>query len=74
VKAVGLEPTTYGLKVREDADAKSESVNTSADSAPLVAPWLLETVQADPQLTRLITCWPTFPEHVRKAILTLADG
>jgi hypothetical protein len=35
---------------------------------------LLETVQSDQHLARLISRWRTFPEHVRKAILTLTDG
>jgi hypothetical protein len=35
---------------------------------------LLETVQIDPHLARLIARWPELPEHIRKAILTLADG
>jgi hypothetical protein len=35
---------------------------------------LLETVKSDPHLARLIARWPALPDHIRKAILTLADG
>jgi hypothetical protein len=28
----------------------------------------------DPGLSRLLDAWPNLPDHIRRAILTLADG
>ena len=69
MKAEGLEPSTYGLKDCGGQSITTESVTGSAAAVGAVAPRLL-----DADLSRLIEAWPTLPEPIRRAILTLADS
>ena len=69
MKAEGLEPSTYGLKDCGSQAIKAESATGSAAVVGAVAPRLL-----DADLARIIDAWPTLPEPIRRAILTLADS
>jgi len=74
VKALGLEPRTYGLKVREGIDTSNDPIDTSGERPDAVAGRLLDAVSKSPDLAKLVEIWSELPEPVRRAILTLAVG
>lgn len=75
----GLEPETYGLKVRR---LLHENKGISTVVAPMVA---TETVESgcerlfavddlDADLSRLMKAWPTLPVTVRRMMLAVLDA
>jgi hypothetical protein len=70
VKALGLEPRTYGLKVAcpdaENTANQGVSDSTGAVVAPRVAP-----NPTDPDVQRVVEAWPALPEALRRAVLAL---
>jgi hypothetical protein len=67
VKALGLEPRTYGLKGVTEQDACRDDAITSDGMTAAVA----ERLPDDPDLARLVEAWPTLSRHVRAAIVAL---
>jgi hypothetical protein len=56
-------------------DSESSAPSTVATNAGSVLPsGLPESVEIAPELARLVARWSDLPEHVRLAILTLADS
>jgi len=55
-----------------DAAGTSGNVSTRLDRALTTPP--SGSTLGDPDLARVVRAWPRLPEHVRRAILTLADG
>ena len=76
VKAVGLEPTTYGLKVR---GKHRENKGFASVVAPMVATdvsdgtckQLTTSDDVDPELARIIAAWPKLSRNLQRAILAL---
>jgi hypothetical protein len=66
---------TYMSPLRSPADSGSNSFNgtTSDDDSSAVA-FRVALAEHDPQFAEIAAAWPSLPEHVRGAILTLARG
>ncbi len=69
MKALGLEPRTYGLKDCPSTDATPCGEGCSEEER--VA--LVRRLSSDPGLARLVTAWPHLPEHIKAAVLALVE-
>ena len=79
MKAVGLEPTTYGLKVRGKHRRNKGFPNVVAqkvatDTAENGCERLILAAEADPDLTRLVSAWPMLSAVVKRMILAALDA
>ena len=89
LRAVGLEPTTYGLKGRCPQTVSADGTTTYGDSekrlgVPLgasqpqtaqeAAPAVPAGRQADPDLAAVVEAWPTLPEPVKAGILAMVKA
>ena len=78
VKALGLEPRTYGLKVR---GKHRENKGFASVVAPMVATDVSDNTckqlttpdDVDPELARLIAAWPKLSRNLQRAILALSQ-
>jgi hypothetical protein len=70
VKALGLEPRTYGLKVACPDAENATNQGISDHAAPMVAPRVAPN-PTDPDLQRVVEAWPALPEALRRAVLAL---
>ena len=68
---MGLEPRTYGLKVRHRPDATSCHTTSSDDSDPALAPCLATIKKTCPRLAAVVDAWPDLLEPIRAAILAM---
>ena len=75
LSALGLEPRTYGLKVRCRDDAND---NPGHELQPSEIPGCTpgctsqtETAPIDSDLAKVIGAWPTLPEHLKAAVMAL---
>ncbi len=79
MKAVGLEPTTYGLKVRGKC---RENKGLPSMVAQMVATEMAENGcervrtadETDPDLARLVSAWPLLSPVVKRMILAALDA
>ena len=71
MRAVGVEPTTNGLKGRCGESITSDSANTCDNPAdPLGV--LLGVLRSEcPDLAAVVAAWPTLPDAVRAGIVAM---
>ncbi|MEK6676617.1 MAG: hypothetical protein AABZ47_13315 [Planctomycetota bacterium] len=78
LRALGLEPKTYGLKGRcSDAvsDEKTTTYENPVSALPSGMPSEVEKdSQNDPELQAVISAWPGLPEAIRARIVGLVEG
>ena len=79
VKVPGLEPGTYGLKVRgkprqNKGFASSVAQKVATDTAENGCERLLSLAETDPELARLVTAWPKLSAVVKRMILAALEA
>lgn len=74
MKAVGFESTTYGLKDSSCGNINTSKFSVSDETANRFAGDLLATLQNAPELLRIVEAWPSLPEPIRRAIVSLANA
>ena len=79
MKAVGLEPTTYGLKVRGKPRQNKGLVSSVAqkvatDTAENGCERLISLAETDPELARLVSAWPKLSAVVKRMILAALEA
>ena len=79
MKAVGLEPTTYGLKVRGKHRQNKGFPNVVAqmvatDTAENGCERLMLAAETDPDLARLVSAWPLLSAVVKRMMLAVLDA
>lgn len=79
VKVPGLEPGTYGLKVRgkarKNADVSSVVAQMVAtDAAENDCERLISAGETDPDLARLVAAWPKLTAMVKRMIMAALDA
>jgi hypothetical protein len=75
MRALGLEPRTYGLKVRKTeniTNLKATSYNTPKNH--LTANLTENDNTIHQNLTKIINRWPSLPPNIRAAIVVLIGG
>ena len=71
VRAVGIEPTAYGLKVREDNGVSPAETGSSDNVNSVLASCLAIIRETSPDLATIVAAWHTLPEAVRVGILAM---
>jgi hypothetical protein len=77
VRALGFEPRTYALKVRNDNQLKSCQNSTYENGTNNLSENLSSLLEAYSELEVVVKAWPNLPANVKKAILMLlgaSDG
>ncbi len=79
VKVVGLEPTTYGLKVRGKARKNADISSVVAQMVATDTPEngcerLMSLAETDPELARLVSAWPKLSAVVKRMILAALEA
>ena len=79
MKVVGLEPTTYGLKVRgkprqNKGLASSVAQKVATDTAENGCERLISLAETDPELARLVSAWPKLSAVVKRMILAALEA
>ena len=79
MKVVGLEPTTYGLKVRgthrqNKGFASSVAQKVATDTAENGCERLMSLAETDPELARLVSAWPKLSAVVKRMILAALEA
>ena len=70
MRAQGLEPWTYGLKVRPD---EGETPENSPEMVSFAAN-MQQTILNDKQLFELVSLWQSLPSYVKDTIQALASN
>lgn len=65
---MGIEPTTYGLKVCSEEPTTAETASLYDSPAKSLPRSLPQKLRKDDELQRIIDAWPTLPKDVRKMI------
>ncbi|MCE9545754.1 MAG: hypothetical protein K8T25_09590 [Planctomycetia bacterium] len=68
---MGLEPKTYGLKVRNSESATTDAAMTSDDSKICLASCLAFLDRESPELAAVARAWDTLPEPIRAGVLAM---
>jgi len=71
VRLLGLEPRTYGLKVRRGRDASAERDGVYGDRRNNSADCLALLRQEKPELAEVVEAWEALPAAIRAAILAM---
>ena len=79
MKVVGLEPTTYGLKVRgkrreNEGFLSSVAQKVATDMAENGCERLISLAETDPELARLVSAWPKLSAVVKRMILAALEA
>jgi hypothetical protein len=74
VRLSGLEPETYGLKVRSAIAPILDGVKTSGNLAERLGAVLGVFGSDFDGLVKIIAAWPKLPEPIRRAIVAMADA
>ncbi len=79
MKVPGLEPGTYGLKVRGKARKNADNSSVVAqmvatDTAENGCERLLSLAETDPELARLVSAWPKLSAVVKRMMLAALDA
>ena len=73
--ALGLEPRTYGLKVRKAENVTHSKTTTYNTPENHLTVNLTGNDNADLRdLQKLINCWHSLPQHIKNSIKLLIDG
>ena len=74
MKAEGLEPSTYGLKVRSRDDASRVKSSTSDNPESVLASCLALLKTKFPDLALLVERWNALPDAVRAGIVAMVKA
>ena len=74
MRPLGLEPKTYGLKVRPAVPPTPDAANTSGDADSVLADCLAFLAEKMPDLAAVIEAWPTLPDPIRTGILAMVQA
>ena len=79
MKAVGLEPTTYGLKVRgkhreNEGLPRVVAQMVATDVVENDCERLSEVAVSDPDLARIVVAWPKLSATAKRMILAALDA
>ena len=79
MKMVGLEPTTYGLKIRGKPRQNKGLPSVVAqmvatDAAENGCERLISLAETDPELARLVSAWPKLSAVVKRMILAALEA
>jgi hypothetical protein len=71
VRLLGLEPKTYGLKVRTTVSDTLSEQTTSGDSQNDLAFCLALLERESTDLAAIVRAWPNLPEAIKAGILAM---
>ena len=73
VRLLGLEPRTYGLKVRRGRDASAEREGVYGDRRNNSADCLALLRQENPELAAVVEAWEALPAAIQAAIVAMVE-
>ena len=71
MRLLGLEPKTYGLKVRPALAATNDSATTSGDRTFVLADCLAFLATKSPDLSLVVERWESLPGPIRAGIVAI---
>jgi hypothetical protein len=74
LSTLGLEPRTYGLKVRSPGPATTEPATTYDNPEKTLSPLLSLNPQNDPDLMAVLNAWPKLGNTARRTLAALATA
>jgi len=73
VRLLGLEPRTYGLKVRSGRGASADTQGSCGDAAKNVADCVALLRQEKPELAAVVEAWEALPAAIQAAIVAMVE-
>jgi hypothetical protein len=74
MRLLGLEPKTYGLKVRSDDSPTIANESTYDYSQNDLASCLALLAQTRPELAKVVEAWDTLPDAVRAGMIAMVNA
>jgi hypothetical protein len=71
MRALGLEPRTYALKVRNDNELTTCQNSTYENDTSNLSKNLSSLLEAYHDLVAVVKAWPDFPANIKEAIVML---